>query len=174
MLEDFRRYRQAGVTMTLGTDTSPQNMWEEMRHAAIMARAAGRDSTACTAADVFNAATLGGAKALRRDDIGRIAVGARADLVLVDLGHPALAPGNDPIRTMVFNAAERPVKDVYVGGDQVVANGRVLTIAEAAMAQAMTAAQRRALEAYPGFDRAGRAAEEVAPPVFPMAAEAAS
>lgn len=171
MLEDFRRYRQAGVTITLGTDTAPHNMWEEMRNAIIIARAAARDAAACTTADVFEAATLGGARALLRDDIGRIAAGARADLVLVDLEHPAMAPGNDPIRAMVFNAAERPVKDVYVGGRQVVADGRVLTIDEAAAAEAMTRANRRALEAYPKLDRTGRRADEVAPPVFPMASD---
>ena len=169
MLHDFRRYREAGITMTLGTDTSPQNMWEEMRNAAVMARAASYDVTACSATDVFNAATLGGARALGRDDLGRISVGACADLVLVDLAHRSLAPGNDPIRTMVFNAAERPVRDVYVGGEQVGAGGVVLAMDEDAKARAMTAAHARAIKAYPTFDRDGRAPEVVAPPAFPMA-----
>ncbi|MEQ9349200.1 MAG: amidohydrolase family protein, partial [Alphaproteobacteria bacterium] len=152
MLEDFRRYRQAGVTIAMGTDTAPQNMMEEMRMAAIMARAAAADPTAGTTRSVFEAATLGGAKALQRDDIGRIAVGACGDLVLVDLNHRDMAPGHDPIRALVFNAAERPVKDVYVGGEQVVADGRVLTVDETAMTQAMTAANQRAMAAYARFD----------------------
>ncbi len=170
MLEDFRRYREAGVGIAIGTDTAPQNMLEEMRQAAIMARAAARDPQAGTAAMVFEAATLGGARALLRDDIGRIAVGAWADLALVDLTHPSMAPGHDPIRMMIFNAGERPVKDVFVAGRQVVEDGRVLTIDEPAAIAAMTAANQRALAAYAELDRAGRAPGSVAPPTFPVIA----
>ncbi len=171
MLEDLRRYRQAGVGISLGTDTAPQNMLEEMRLAAVMARTAARDPAAGSTAAVFEAATLGGARALLRDDIGRIRVGACADLVLVDLTHPSMAPGHDPLRCLVFSAAERPVKDVFVAGRQVVKDGRVLTLDEPAAATTMTAANRRALEAFSKFDRAERPPETASPPVLPLACE---
>ena len=51
-----------------------------------------------TTADVFNAVTTNAAKALQRDDIGpRLAPGAKADLVLVDLKHPTMQPVRDPL-----------------------------------------------------------------------------
>jgi cytosine/adenosine deaminase-related metal-dependent hydrolase len=53
---------------------------EELRTAAILARVAAGQAHAVTAADIFSAATVGGARALGRDDLGRITPGAKADL----------------------------------------------------------------------------------------------
>src|SRR5437763_7043259 len=83
VLEHFGDYLHAGVTMGLGTDCAPHNLIEEMRKAAVLARVAGRDIRAASATDLFRAATVGGASALLRDDLGRIAPGMKADLVLV-------------------------------------------------------------------------------------------
>lgn len=167
MLEDLARYRASGVNVSIGTDTAPHNMLEEMRLAAYTARLAAGDVRAGTTAAVFDAATLGGARALLREDIGRIAVGCCADVVLVDLAHPLMAPGNDPLRSLVFHAAERAVRDVFVAGEQVVRDGRVLTVDEAAALVELRAANRRAIEAFPRFDRAGRRATEVGAPTLP-------
>ena len=63
-LESFGKYRRAGINLGIGTDTSPHNILEEMREAVVLSRiAAGRVDDA-NAKDVFNAATIGGAKAL--------------------------------------------------------------------------------------------------------------
>ena len=64
-----------------------------MRLAAILARVAAQDINTTSTAEMFHAATVGGATALGRDDIGRLAPGARADLVLVDLTQPVHAAG---------------------------------------------------------------------------------
>ena len=88
MLEDFGKYRRAGVNLGIGTDTVPQNLIEEMRWATVLARIAAEDIRTTEMADVFHAATAGGARALLRDDLGRLAPGAKADLVLVDLTKP--------------------------------------------------------------------------------------
>src|SRR5262249_61922043 len=88
-------------------------------------------------------ATAGGARALLRDDIGRIAPGAKADLVLVDLDNPWMMPARDPLRSLIFHAADRAVRDVYVDGRQVVASGRVLTLDRARALARLTEAQRR-------------------------------
>ena len=109
--------------MGLGTDVAPHNLVEEMRLAIILARVmAGSIRTADTG-EMFRAATAGGAAALGRDDLGRLAPGARADIVLVDLDHPAMRPARDPLRTFVFEAADRAVRDVFVDGRPVVENG---------------------------------------------------
>ena len=55
----FARYLARGVNMTLGTDTSPQSMIEGMRYTAVVGKIVDRQTEVATAADVFNAATLG-------------------------------------------------------------------------------------------------------------------
>src|SRR5438552_1341069 len=88
IMEHFGDYLRAGVTMGVGTDCSPHNLIEEMRKATVLAHIAARDIHSVTAADLFHAATVGGANALMRDDIGRLAPGKKADIVLVDLACP--------------------------------------------------------------------------------------
>ncbi|MDX2101294.1 MAG: amidohydrolase family protein [Alphaproteobacteria bacterium] len=169
MLENFGRYRAAGVTLGIGTDTYPLNMLEEMRTAAIVARFDEGNAFAAGAGEVFHAATIGGATALGRDDIGRIALGAKADLVAVDLHHPMMLPRRDPLRSLIYVAAERAVQHVWVDGAQVVRDGTVLTIDYAAAADAVDAAQRRALERAPALDYANRPVEALSPLSLPVA-----
>jgi cytosine/adenosine deaminase-related metal-dependent hydrolase len=118
-------------------------------------------------AQVFHAATAGGAKALGREDIGRLAVGAKADLVMVNLDHPMMKPARDPLRSLIYCAAERAVRDVFVDGRQVVRDGRVLTMDYHAAAQALAEAQVRALERAPALDYANRPVDEMSPLTFP-------
>src|SRR5262249_16961320 len=151
-LEDFGKYRRAGVNMGLGTDTVPQNMLEEMRWATVLGRIAAEDIRSTEMADVFHAATAGGAQGLGRDDIGRLQAGARADLVLVDLRNPWMMPSRDPLRSLIFHAADRAVRDVYVDGRQVVANGRVLTLDRVGALERLTDAQRRMEATVPRRD----------------------
>jgi 5-methylthioadenosine/S-adenosylhomocysteine deaminase len=125
LLEGFSRYRAAGVN--LGTDTFPRNFAEELRTAAILARVAAGQAHAVTAADIFTAATIGGARALGRDDLGRIGPGAKADFVMVDFTHPAMQPLYDPVRSLVYATGERAIRHVFVGGQQVVRDGKALT-----------------------------------------------
>jgi cytosine/adenosine deaminase-related metal-dependent hydrolase len=172
MLEGFGTYRRAGVNMGMGTDTVPQNMLEEMRWATVLARIAAEDIRTAEMADVFHAATAGGAQALGRDDIGRLAAGARADLVVVDLDEPWMQPARDPLRSLIFHAADRAVRDVYVGGTRVVAAGRVLTLDREGALARLTEAQRRMEAAVPARDRRERRSEDIAPlslPVLPRA-----
>lgn len=167
-LEDLGRYIRAGVNMGLGTDTSPHNLLEEMRTAAILARVTAEDIDTVHTADVFHAATIGGANALLRDDIGRLGVGKKADLVLVDLADVTMMPARDPLRSLVYTAAERAVRDVYVDGEKVVADRRVLTLDRREAAGRLAEAQRRMIEAVPSHDYAGRLAEEIVPLSLPM------
>jgi cytosine/adenosine deaminase-related metal-dependent hydrolase len=167
-LESFGKYRRAGVNLGMGTDTVPQNMLEEMRWATVLGRIAAEDIKSLEMADVFHAATVGGATGLRRDDIGRLAPGARADLVLVDLTNPWMMPARDPLRSLVFHAADRAVRDVYVGGQKVVANGRVLTLDHADALGRLTEAQRRMEAAVPERDGRRRRSTEITPLSLPM------
>ena len=164
-----RRYREAGINVGLGTDTFPLNMIDEMRMACYAARILTGDYTACSTNDVFNAATIGGAAALGRDDLGRIAPGAKADFSLVDVTHPTMQPLREPLRSLIYSASDRPIRDVFVDGAQVVANGKALHIELAPALEELGTAQAEALSGAPSRDWAGRTAEEMSPMVFPVA-----
>jgi cytosine/adenosine deaminase-related metal-dependent hydrolase len=167
-MENLPRYLRAGINIGLGTDTFPHNLLEEMRLALTLARVACEDMTAISTSDVFHAATIGGAQALGRGDIGRIAEGAKADIVLVDLTHDAMRPLRDPLRSLVYSAAERAVRDVFVDGRKVVAGHRVLTIDTAEAAAILEEAQRRAEKSVSSLDWAHRGAREISPLTLEM------
>ncbi len=174
VLDHLHRYLAAGVNVGIGTDTFPHNMIEEMRWAATLARVMARDYRGASTAEVFNAATVGGARALKRDDIGRLAVGAKADLVLVDLTHPAMRPVREPLRSLVYSACERAICDVFVDGGHVVRQGRVASIDVEAAHASLAEAQARALAGATARDWAARSVEEMSPMVFPVEPRAAA
>lgn len=165
-LHDLGSYLRRGVNVGIGTDTFPHNMLEELRTAGILARVTAESHAAVTTGEVFRAATLGGARLLGREDIGRLAVGAKPDVVLVDLLHPTMQPRRDPVRSLIYAAAERAVRDVFVAGRQVVKGGHVLTMDYAAAAAGVQESQQRALAKASSLDWAGRSIDELAPPTF--------
>jgi len=167
-LEDFGRYRRAGVNLGIGTDVAPHNVIEEMRLAAILARVSARDITTTSVGALFHAATVGGAEALGRHDLGRLAVGAKADVVLVDLANTWMRPARDPLRSLVFTAADRAVRTVFVHGTKVMDDGRVLTMDHAAALAEVAEGQQRMLRDAPSRDWAGRSAEEISPLSLPV------
>jgi len=168
-LKDFGRYRRAGVNMGVGTDTYPHNMLDELRLVSYLARTQAGNPRTMTSTDLFDAATTGGARALGRDDIGRLAPGCRADLVLVDMAHPMMRPTHDPVRSLIYAACDRAVQAVYVDGEKVVEDGRVLTMDYPAAAAALHEAQARVKASVPQADWAHRTAETISPRTFPTA-----
>jgi cytosine/adenosine deaminase-related metal-dependent hydrolase len=168
-MKNFGRYKRRGVNMGLGTDTYPHNMLDEMRLVGYLARTQATDPRAVTTTEIFDAATIGGAKALGRDDIGRLAAGCRADIVLVNAEHPQMRPGRDPMRSLVFAAGDRALRDVYVDGQRVVKDGKVLTMDYEQAAAHLHEAQKRVLDNAPGQDWAHRPVEKISPPSLPWA-----
>ncbi|MEC7649994.1 MAG: amidohydrolase family protein [Pseudomonadota bacterium] len=88
----------------------------------MLGRVAEHDSNTASTGDVFHAGTAGGAKALMRDDIGRLMVGAKADILVVDCMHPIMLPARDPVRCLLHNAADRAIRDVYIDGQKTMRN----------------------------------------------------
>jgi len=80
---------------------------------------------ASTGRRLFDAVAAGGGQALGRDT-GRLAPGARADIVVLDAEHPSLAhrEGDDLLDSWIFASMGNPVQDVYVGGRKVIEGGR--------------------------------------------------
>ena len=166
-LRDVGRYRRAGVKVGLGTDTFPHNMLEEMRLAMYLARTQAMNPRTLTGGELLAMATVGAADILQRPDIGRLAVGCRADLVLVDVTHPAMRPARDPMRSLIYAAADRAIQAVYVDGAKVVERGRVLTMDYPAAAEALHEAQQRMVQGVRDRDWAHRSLDQVSPPTFP-------
>src|SRR5439155_1627188 len=111
----------AGCRVALGADGAPCNnrldAFAEMRLAALIQKPRlGAD--ALPAGRVLALATLGGARALGLEtEIGSIAPGKRADLVVLDLREPHLHPaGGDPVSLVVYAACASDVRDVFVDG----------------------------------------------------------
>ena len=167
VMESFALYRAAGINVALGTDTNPQSVIEAMRWAAVCSKIVERNTQATTAADVFDAATLGGARALGRDDLGRIAAGATADLVLWKASSWNMTPLRDPIKNIVYNATAEDVDRVWVGGRLVVDGGRVLAADERAILAALQAGGERMWPRMKQFDWASRDADELSPLSYP-------
>jgi cytosine/adenosine deaminase-related metal-dependent hydrolase len=165
-MKDLGRYIRRGVNMGIGTDTYPHNMLDEMRLAAHIARTQANSPRTLQTTDLFNAATIGGARALGRDDIGRIAVGCKADFSLVDITHPMIRPAYDPIRSLIYAAGDRALKAVYVDGNKVVEDGEVLTMDYRQAAEHLHEAQKRVAAGVTQRDWAHRSPEQIAPPTF--------
>jgi 5-methylthioadenosine/S-adenosylhomocysteine deaminase len=166
-LESFHRYRAAGINVGLGTDTYPRDLISEMRWASLVCKIVEHDFTVATSADVFAAATLGGARALGRQDLGRLAPGAKADVVVVDLGKLRIGPYRDPIRALVQCGTGDDVDQVWVDGRVVVEGGRVIGVDEDRLLADAQREAERLWATVPEWDGRHRATEEYAPSSLP-------
>ena len=125
-LESFQRYLNAGVNLAIGTDSYPQDMLGELKTVALMGKIADRDFEAVSTRDIFNAATLGGAKALGRDDLGRLCPGAKADILIADFQRSRVGPFLDPIKALIQCCDGEVIDRVIVAGRTRVENSRAL------------------------------------------------
>lgn len=168
VMESFHRYQQAGVNMSLATDTCPQNMIHAMRWAAVLSKMVERNTESTKASDVFNAATLGGAKALGRDDLGRLGAGAKADIVIFSGQSMNMVPLRDPVKNIVYNAEPEDVETVVVNGRTVVENGKVVGQNELELNRNLQTAAVRVWPAMAAHDWAGRGIDEMSPLSFDL------
>jgi 5-methylthioadenosine/S-adenosylhomocysteine deaminase len=122
---------QQNVNVALGTDGAASNnrldMFQEMRTAALLAKAVAQDAQALPAQAALRAATLAGARALGiQDRTGSIAPGKAADLVAVDLRTPELMPCFDPLSQLVYAAGREHVSHVWIDGKLQVSGGKLM------------------------------------------------
>jgi cytosine/adenosine deaminase-related metal-dependent hydrolase len=172
MLESLEQYRQAGINVALGTDTFPQDLISEMRLAGLMCRFAEGSFRVGRAQDVFDAATLGGARALGRDDLGRLSPGAVADIVLLDLRGFHFGAVHDPIRSLIEYGSASDIDTVIVDGRTLVEGRRALAVDEPALLQAVQESGERAWAATPEWHWKGATVDDVAPMSYPVDTDA--
>jgi 5-methylthioadenosine/S-adenosylhomocysteine deaminase len=130
--------RQAGVNVGIGTDGAASNnrldMFEEMRLAALLAKAVSGDAAAVPAARALRMATIDAARALGLDaSIGSIAAGKSADLTAVNLARIETSPCYDVVSQLVYAASRECVSHVWVQGELLVAEGRLTRLDESAL-----------------------------------------
>ncbi len=116
-----------GVNVGLGTDGSASNnrldLFQEMRLAALLAKALSGDALALPAHRALAMATLDGARALRLDHaIGSIEQGKFADLTAIEFSAPEMLPCYNPIMQLVYSAGRENVSHVWVAGRLLVEN----------------------------------------------------
>jgi 5-methylthioadenosine/S-adenosylhomocysteine deaminase len=118
-LPPIAEFSSAGIRLGLGSggsDTSCQDIWAEMKIAAL----------ATSAWDGLRAATRGGAEGLGLDgSVGTLEAGKWADLCCIDLSGPATQPVNDPLLQTVFGGGRDIVSDVWVAGRQLLSGGEM-------------------------------------------------
>ncbi len=115
LLASFARMCRRGVRFGMGTDTQPPDMIENIRLGRIFNAVADQGPTA-TAGDFYTAATLGGAAALGRTDIGRLSIGTKADIAVFALDDLQLGPIDDPITALTIAGSGRDCRSVWVNG----------------------------------------------------------
>lgn len=131
--------RETGVAVALGTDgvncSGFHSMFESMKLAAILSNTFTEDySRWLRAREILEMATVRGAQALGMEgEIGNLEVGAKADFVILDTHTSNFVPLNDFPWQLVYGRPDAAVKAVYVAGNKVVEDGRVLTLDEAAV-----------------------------------------
>jgi cytosine/adenosine deaminase-related metal-dependent hydrolase len=132
-----RAMLDAGVRVGLGVDGSASNersdIFVDVKNALLVARGRGGPA-ALTARDALRIATRGGAEVLRRDDIGRLAPGLRADLAVWRTDGLEFGGADDLVCNLVVSGPHR-VDRLIVGGRDVVRGGALVNAREEEIAR---------------------------------------
>lgn len=148
-IDHFGRYREMGLRIGMGTDTSPPDMIMNLQVGMILARTMAGSATAVRSEDYYDAATIGGADALGRPDLGRLQPGSCADITVFDLDRPHLGQVIDPIQTMLLAGHGRDVSTVIIDGRFVMEDRTIPGIDEAADTRRAQAQFEGVMARYP-------------------------
>ncbi len=167
-LDNFSDLRRAGLRIGMGTDTWPPDMVQNMQVGLMLGRVMSGDSARPTSADLYDAATLGGAQALGRGDLGRLQKGAAADIVVFKLSGSRLGHVTDPIACLMTSASGRDVDTVIIDGRTVMQGGIIPGFDfEAARQRAQTQFERLVAR-YPERTWQHPPIEEIFPSTYPI------
>ncbi|MCZ7857883.1 amidohydrolase family protein [Agrobacterium salinitolerans] len=167
-LSSFSSCRKRGINIAMGTDTAPADMLMNLLVGLITCRINDGVPDQIRCADLFDAATLGGARALGRSDLGHLSPGARADIAVFDLDDIVMAPTIDPITTLVTGGSGKVTWAVFVDGRL---SMRERQVAHIDMRRAREQAQAqfdRLIAKYPERSWANPPVSEIFPPSYPV------
>jgi guanine deaminase len=134
----IQRILGRGIPVALGTDgvmsNDSLNMFESMKFAALLQKIRDPNPEKWLGAhDAWRMATAGGRRSCRHEDIGEITIGARADLVVLNLKTASFAPRHDLVLQAVYAENGSSVEMVMIDGKLVVEDGRHKTLDEEAL-----------------------------------------
>ncbi|SDJ99269.1 Cytosine/adenosine deaminase [Agrobacterium fabrum] len=167
-LSSFSSCRKRGINIAMGTDTAPADMLMNLLVGLITCRINDGAPDQIRCADLFDAATLGGARALGRSDLGHLSSGARADIAVFNLDDAVMAPSVDPITTLVTGGSGKITRAVFVDGRL---SMRERQVAHIDMRRAREQAQAqfdRLIAKYPERSWANPPVSEIFPPSYPV------
>ena len=146
-----------GVNVALGTDNMSEDMFQNLKVANILHRGGHGGGADPGPQQILDGATRDAARALGREhDLGTIAPGTKADLVILDLEQAHLTPSINLVSNLVHYATPNAVESVMVDGEFLMRDGVVLSINErdtlAAAREATVAAWRRLHENEPDVE----------------------
>ncbi|MFB8339923.1 amidohydrolase family protein [Brucella cytisi] len=168
ILKSFSDCRKRGINIAMGTDTTPPDMLMNMLVGLITGRVSDGAPDRLRAADLFDAATIGGARALGRPDLGQLSPGARADIAVFRLDDTFMAPSIDPITTIVTGGSGKITQAVFVDG-RVSMVDRKLTRFDMQKARDQAQIQYdRLIAKYPERSWNNPPVAEIFPPSYPI------
>ena len=147
-LAPIRALLDGGVNVSMGTDGCGSIEGTDMQNAvylaALLQKLRGDYTDWVGATEAFDAATMGGARALGREsELGAIEAGRKADLVAYRLGSIPFTPLNDPLQQLVYAASRAEVDLVMVDGAVTLRDGRLTRVNEAALLDEIAEAHAR-------------------------------
>ncbi len=124
-----------GIKVGIATDSVASNnnfdMFQEMRTAALLQKGLNKDATKLTAAEMLSLGTRLGAQAIGMPHIGSLEIGKKADFITIDPYDKAhLQPLSEAFSHLLYATSGNDVCDVFIDGEQIVKDGRCLTIDE--------------------------------------------
>ena len=121
------RYVAEGIPVAIGTDGPASNncldMFREMFLTTALAKVKDMDAAAVPANEVLYMATTAGARAMGLNDCDDLAVGKKADLILIDLMQPNMQPENNLVKNIVYSGSKQNVVLTMVNGRILYENG---------------------------------------------------
>ena len=116
----IKRYLEEGISLAIGTDGPASNncldMFREMFLTTALAKVRENDAACVPAEDVLFMATTAGARCMGLDDCDRLAVGKKADIVMIDLQQPNMQPENNTVKNIVYSGSKQNVALTMVNG----------------------------------------------------------
>lgn len=166
IMKSYERYRRNGIRIGMGTDCYPSDMLMNLRLGSLLCRFVEGVSDIARSADIFRTATVGGADALGRPDLGRLAEGTKADFFVLSLDGMHTGQVDDPVRTMLWYCNNTDIRTVVINGKTVMEDRKIPNVDTAEYQRKAQAYYDNFKRSYTERDRFHRPEEQIFPSGF--------